>query len=153
MKRIWIKSVHKYILVDNKDFKYVNQYTWHLSRGYATSRVKNTPTRLHRFLLNPKKNELTDHINRNKLDNRRQNLRISTHKQNMSNRIKQSNNSSGYKGVRFLRDCDKWSARISKDGRINLGIFRSKIQAARAYDKAALKIYGKFACINFPSKR
>ena len=91
-----------------------------------------------------------DHINGNGLDNRRANLRLATIAQNAWNSIKR-NPRSGYKGVWFSADKSLWRAAIVYHGRrIHLGYFKDKTAAAKAYDAATRKYYGKFAKPNFP---
>jgi hypothetical protein len=117
---------------------------------------------MHRLIMKSKPNEIIDHINGNGLDNRKQNLRICTHIQNSYNRRKNANNTSGYKGVK--RACGnyysqlrkkgiiKWVAQINHEGkRIHLGVYDTKEEAAKIYDKRALELHGKFAKLNFPS--
>ncbi|MDB5823790.1 MAG: endonuclease [Herminiimonas sp.] len=88
-----------------------------------------------------------DHINRNKLDNRPENLRLATAAQNRANIGKQRNNSSGYKGV-FL-DRGKFRAAIRVSGlRRYLGTFGCAQAAAVAYDSAALAVFGEYAMTN-----
>lgn len=97
------------------------------------------------------KGELVDHIDRDGLNNRRSNLRLATTSQNMQNRPRQKNNSSGYKGVTFHKKRGEWRAKISVNGVTNnLGIFSSPEAAARAYDAAAREHFGEFAYLNFP---
>lgn len=94
---------------------------------------------------------LTDHINGDGLDNRRSNLRPATHAQNMRNRRKNWNNTSGFKGV-SLTENGTWRARITIDNRrVSLGCFADRIEAARAYDRAAQDLHGEFARLNFPA--
>ena len=97
------------------------------------------------------KGEQVDHINGDPLNNSRSNLRLATHGQNMSNRRVQVNNTSGYKGVTFRVKRNKYESAISYNGSmIYLGYFESAINAAKAYDAAALEHFGEFAVLNFP---
>ena len=90
-----------------------------------------------------------DHINGNTLDCRRENLRIVTSRQNTMN-IHIIRGKSCYKGVFWNKDIEKWYSRIGVNYKlINLGYFASEIEAAKAYDRAALKHFGEFARLNF----
>jgi len=122
-----------------------------------------TQPKLHRLIVarmlgrDLKKGEHVDHINGNGLDNRRSNLRISSNAQNSANTKKQQGEyTSRYKGVCWLKNIKKWSAYIgsSKPGSIvkrkYLGYYEAEEDAARAYDKAAIKYYKEFASLNFP---
>lgn len=98
---------------------------------------------MHRTLLGFPSGFLIDHINGNGLDNRRSNLRLATPAQNQFNRGKTKNNSSGFKGV--SRSGDKWRAQIRVGGRLkHLGIFKTKIEAAAAYERASAQFHGEF---------
>ena len=90
-----------------------------------------------------------DHIDGDRLNNRRSNLRVATLSQNQFNRPANKNNTSGYKGVCWCGQTRKWQAAICVMGRSHkLGRFPDKIEAARAYNEAALKYHGEFACLN-----
>ncbi len=95
-----------------------------------------------------------DHVNGDGLDNRRNNLRQANHSLNMRNKRLYRNNTSGFKGVMRNRGKGKpWYAAIKKDGRIyRLGNHLTPEDAARAYDKAALDLFGEFARLNFPQE-
>ena len=90
-----------------------------------------------------------DHANQNGLDNRRINLREATPSQQQANRGMQPNNTSGYKGVYWNRKERKWGARIEINYRaVRLGSFADPLDAARAYNRAALEAWGEFAWLN-----
>jgi len=90
-----------------------------------------------------------DHKDRNGLNNQRNNLRLATHKQNMANRSRHKGSVSKYLGVHWRKDRSRWLACITKDGvPCVLGSFKSEIDAAIAYNKAATRLHGEFANIN-----
>lgn len=90
-----------------------------------------------------------DHVNRNGLDNRRINLRRATPAQNVANKPPTRRNTSGYKGVSWHQRGRKWRASIKADGRmVSLGLFSDPAEAARAYNAAALELWGEFAWLN-----
>jgi hypothetical protein len=133
MKKIEL-SKGEYALVDDEDYEYLIQGTWHLStKGYAIGRYKNKRVTMHR-LVNQTPPELqTDHINRNKLDNRRINLRSVTASQNQHNTKIQSNNNSGYPGVSWKKYCSKWRAQIMVNRKnIQIGYFDNLHDAIKA---------------------
>jgi hypothetical protein len=141
--------------IDDEDFEILSKYSWSLSnKGYAyrTDAGKGRHIFMHRDLIPCKDypEEEIDHINRNKLDNRKSNLRICTKSQNLMNKPAQSNNTSGYKGVSKKKDRNKWQSQISVDGRLNyIGSFNTAEEAAEAYDRVAKIVYGNFAVTNF----
>lgn len=97
--------------------------------------------------------EHIDHINGIRVDNRIENLRLATRSQNAANQKLSSQNTSGYKGVTKSKQDRRWRAQIKINQKlIVVGWFETKEEAARAYDKKALKLFGDFAYLNFPSK-
>lgn len=93
--------------------------------------------------------ELCDHKDGNGLNNCRSNLRLATHAQNMRNSQIRRNNTSGYKGVMWYAKTKKWRARIRFNNQgMDLGDYKDIKDAARAYNEAALKYHGEFACLN-----
>lgn len=101
---------------------------------------------LHRLILRPKHGLSVDHKNRDRLDNRRENLRCCTHSQNAANALWRKDS---YKGVWWKKTHKAWSATIRKDQKTyHLGCFADASDAARAYDKAALELFGEFALTN-----
>ncbi|WP_152047931.1 AP2 domain-containing protein [Aureimonas psammosilenae] len=94
---------------------------------------------------------LVDHRNGRTDDNRLSNLRSATGSQNSSNRKLPVTNTNGYRGVRFHPRSQRWNAQIGDgDKKVWLGSFATAIEAARAYDAAALEMKGEFARLNFP---
>ena len=92
-----------------------------------------------------------DHINGDKLDNRRENLRHATNAQNNANRKKSEGTSSKYKGVRWDKSRSKWMAALEHNHKSRtLGRFDNEEVAARCYDLAASEVFGEFAKLNFP---
>jgi hypothetical protein len=149
----------KVAIVDAADFDFLSQWNWRAqpSRGlfYVTRngpRVhggKRATIFMHEILLPCESGKKPDHKNRNPLDNRRENLRPSTHAQNKANGKKQRNNTSGFKGVSLEKRRGSWIAYIKlNQKRIYLGSFASAQQAAVAYDIAAIKYFGEFANTN-----
>jgi len=134
-----------------------SKYSWCLD-GYVQRLILNNegnPRRilLHREVCPAAPGLEVDHINRNKLDNRRENLRECTRSQNSMNKGKMVSEKrqfkSKYKGV--CRNKGLWRARIYKDAKqISLGYFDTEEEAARAYDNKAYELFGNFAALNFP---
>ncbi len=135
-------------IIDKQDWWLVGQFHWYAhSTGYAFAGVCHNGNqrmiKLHRLISGFPPFHI-DHRNGNGLDNRRRNLRPCTHSQNLSNRGKQRNNTSGFKGV--CQHGKKWRAKIWVDRRqIHLGYFNHKHNAALAYKNAARKYHGEFA--------
>lgn len=153
MKKIKLTQ-GKYALVDEADFECLNQFKWHYNfYGYAVCnsvRIGNY-TYMHRLLLGLQKGDKKegDHINHNKLDNRRCNLRICTKQQNLWN-MESKTGVSKYKGVHLNKRSNKWYAQLQTQNGRYIGSFNLEIEAAKAYDKKAKEIFGEFAKLNFP---
>jgi hypothetical protein len=136
----------KKVMVDNLDFKWLNQWKWSYGkRGYATRtiylgkidekyKVKNVY--MHRLINKTPVGKQTDHINRNKLDNQRKNLRTVSKSINLHNVGLRSTNTSGYKGVSFDRKRNRWEAYITVYyKKFHLGYFNDIHKAHFAVDK------------------
>lgn len=146
-----------YALVDKEDFDRLSKIRWYLVKGYAKTHLSSgnggsnylISIPMHSFITNTygigvNGNLETDHINGNKLDNRRKNLRSCTRSQNIANRTLKRNNKTGYKGV----SNSKGGFQVTIAGSY-VGWFKDKIEAAKAYDSKAKELYGDFAKTNF----
>lgn len=153
----------KVALVDDEDYDALAAHRWYAkkSRGSRFYAVRNGPqgrgprqtVLMHAAIAGTPTGMVTDHIDRDGLNNQRSNLRVCNIAENASNRGKNKNNSTGFKGVgRHPRhESNLWVAQIWKlNRRIHLGVFPTAEAAARAYDEAAPLHHGKFAVLNFP---
>lgn len=123
---------------------------FYVGNGYAVREVDNATTYMHKVIMKASREFQVDHINGNKLDNRKTNLRLCSAAQNSMNKSIASNNTSGYKGVTWRKSRSKWLASIRINTTlIHLGSFDYKEQAALAYDAAARKYFKQFAKLNF----
>ena len=127
----------------------------HSTTKYASVWLDGKNVYLHRYVLSRMLGrELTsadkaDHINGNGLDNRRCNIRLCEHRQNMWNQGSRKNTSSIYKGVTFFKRDGSWQAKIAPNGKtIHLGYFQTEAEAAQAYNEKAKEIFGEFAKLN-----
>lgn len=134
-------------IVDDEDYKELNKHNWYYSKGYAKRSLyadkKQTTIAMHRIILNTPDDMETDHINCNKLDNRKENLRVCTHAENQCNKRKYKNNTSGHKGV-VIRG-GKFIPQIKHNNKlIHLGTYNTLEQAAEIYTNKAKELFGKF---------
>jgi hypothetical protein len=153
----------KTTVFDDEDWPLLRPYKWHAAQQwnglfYAVTKVWNPETkkqfilRMHRVITDAPKGILVDHENGDGLVNHRWNLRVATSSQNGQNKRKQANAKwSKYKGVTFIERDRKWKAAIWTNGKYYfLGYFQIEEDAAMAYDRAALEMFGEFARLNFP---
>src|SRR3990167_702232 len=150
MKKIKL-SQGKVALVDDEDYEWVNQWKWCYQRcvrpsgeyqGYAIRSLHPGQMRMHRLIIGAKKGEEVDHINRNKLDNRRKNLRIAFKNENRHNINVRKDSKTGIKGVTYVKKLKKYRAYIQVNSKqYNLGFFKNKTTAARKYKRVAEAVY------------
>lgn len=150
---------NKYALIDAEDFDLVSGWTWSACKYgrtfYAKCSVrvagKQTSVKMHRLIMSADEGEAVDHINGDGLDNRRCNLRLASKSQNGQNQANCRTHSSRFKGVSWDKQTGRWRSKIQCDGMtFHIGRFHSEIEAARAYDSAALELFGDYARLNFP---
>lgn len=142
-----IKNKEYHILVDDDLWHEYSAKFWHISNGYAKTNVDDTTIFMHRMVMNATDDDMIDHINKNRLDNRRCNLRIAKHDENNHNRTKKRNASSKYYGVN--KNGNRWCGRFRYQGKtIYCGTFATELEAAKAYNAKATEYYGEYANIN-----
>lgn len=145
----------EYSVIDEIDVAIVRKYLWSKTvSGYAQgANGSGLPQLMHRVIMSPPKGVEVDHINGDKLDNRRQNLRLCSNAENQRNTSARRECTSSYKGVNFDKASGRWRARIGINRKtIHIGRYTSEIEAAHAYDNAARKAFGEFARLNFPEE-
>lgn len=145
----------KFALIDDEDYEKVKQYRWFITgkkARYVVARINEKFIYLHHLIMGkPEKGSVIDHRNGDPYDNQKNNLRICTHSQNRGNSKKNRNGASEFKGVviRNRRGKKRITAQIKFTAKsMYLGDFKTEVDAARAYNSAALKYFGEFAKIN-----
>lgn len=132
---------------DKEDYDKIKDYNWYINLGYVVSHSSKKEIRMHRLLMPTDK--LVDHINHNKADNRKCNLRPVTIAQNGYNRKKSSHNTSGVNGVGYDNYYKKWRAYIGLNGKdIKLGFFKNIDDAVKARKEAEEKYFGEYSYDN-----
>lgn len=135
------------ILVDYEDFEKISKYSWCVSKtGYAVANINGKVTKMHRYILGITNPEIViDHINHNTLDNRKNNLRICTNKENSRNAKIGKNNKTGFIGISIAYN-GKYRARIMVDRKeIALGHYTNIEDAIAAREKAEKLYFKEFA--------
>ena len=150
----------KHAIVDADLYEFLMQWTWCVRydpdsrRWYAITNIRTATGRamlpMHRIIMNAPEGTIVDHRDTlATLDNRRDNLRFATVSQNAANSRVSKNNTSGYVGVTLCRCTNLWRAKIGVAKKeLHLGRFKTREEAALAYNKAAIKYFGEFAHLN-----
>ena len=160
------KAAGRVALVDDEDYDLVMQYRWHVQETHEISlktgedRIKSGPYAvrgfirdghhatqfMHNLIMGAKG---IDHRNHDTLDNRRENLRFTSHSLNAANQQLRTDGTSRYKGVSLEHRRGRWVARVQIEGRRTfLGYFASEEDAARAYNAKAAELHGAHAWLN-----
>ena len=150
-------------IVDDDCYERLSKYNWqytyygYASRGaFKEELASGSPSNIlmHRELMNAPNGVDVDHINGDRLDNRLENLRLCSRKENLRNTMKRMNTKKGvasskYKGIYWAKDRNKWRATIRFNGKnYHIGTFEDELEAAKAYNEYAEKHFGDFARIN-----
>jgi hypothetical protein len=143
---------NQFALVDDADYPELSKYKWTFNNGYA-SRFSTGEGKdrkiiyMHRLLVNPPTGLEVDHINWNRLDNRRRNLRAVTRTENMLNKpCYKKRADQTYKYITFNQRVQAWHAQL---GKVKIGTFHDERHAAMAHDMWAKSLYGKDSVLNF----
>jgi hypothetical protein len=144
------------LVIDADDETLLLAHSWYLGKnGYVAGRANGRIQCLHRAIAEAVAGrsltfvEKVDHVNGNKMDNRRCNLRVVTNRQNATNRVGVAGSSSQFKGVCYRARLDRWSAQITAHGLdYYLGCFKTEEEAAYVYDQFALELHGTYARLN-----
>lgn len=144
-----------------EDFDLIKEYKWYVKEnGYPMTHIfddatgKDKKVKMSRLIMNPPDAYVIDHIDRDPLNNQRNNLRICTQVQNMYNQSLNKLNTSGFKGVFYNKELNKWTAQIKVNQKnIYLGIFDKIEDAHQARIKADLKYFGEFSSFQTKNKQ
>ena len=139
------------VMVDDEDYKKLSSFNWQVDKYMSVSSHTTDKGRMliHRYIMNCPDNMEIDHIDGNRLNNQKSNLRFATSAQNKMNRGPRKDNKSGFKGVSLNKALNKWTARIMIENKYkHLGLFETKEEAAKAYNEYAKENFGEFAWLN-----
>ncbi|WP_346961377.1 HNH endonuclease [Clostridium sp.] len=141
---IKVSNSNNVFIIDLEDLEKIINYTWHESKkGYITSKINNKLTRLHRLIMNVTDRDIqVDHIDRDKLNNRKGNLRLCFNKDNARNKTEPINNKSGFRGVFYSKEKNKWQVKI---GNKFIGYYENYYDAVSKRKEVELEQYGIFS--------
>lgn len=161
MKIISLTNSDELVQVSDEDYDFLNQWNWQIDKKKSIRRCEwingiKTVIIMSRAIAERIGLDLSgdiDHEDRDPTNNERENLRAATRSQNQANVGLRKDNTTGYKGVHFHTKTQKYIAYINVNGkRFNLGYYFYAVNAAQAYDRAAIKYFDKFAWTNFPKE-
>lgn len=144
------------ILFDLEDYDKIKDYCWYVqytNKEKSYKRVQGTIKhgqyiKMHRLIIDCPNDCVVDHVNRNPLDNRKENLRVCSQTENMRNRKQNINNKLGIKGVYQIKNGSYCARIIKEDIAYHIGLFDTVKEAADAYDSKAKELFGEFAYLN-----
>lgn len=136
----------RFFQFDKEDYERIKEFKWIVNSDGYVLKANNCNESMHRFLMGYPKGMEVDHINHNKLDNRKSNLRICTHQQNVMNIERKKKSNSGHKGIFYSEKYNKYLAHIGYNKKlIHLGTFDTLEEALEVRKKAELEYFGEFA--------
>lgn len=137
-------------IIDKVDLECVQKHQWWNCKGYPETRIDGKGVKLHNFLIKVEPGFNVDHIDRDRRNNCRSNLRVCTNKENSYNKSLRCDSRTGYMGVSYISTRRYYAAYITHNGkRFYGGQFQSSVEAAKARDNLAKKFFGEFANLNF----
>jgi len=145
----------RFAIVDAEDYDRLSEHKWHVMKcvrtEYAGSYQDGKYILMHRVLLNAPHHRIVDHRDGNGLNNRKHNLRLCTHQENLYNQRPRLGGTSRFRGVCWRKTRRKYETKIQKNGkRYSLGYYHDETEAAVVYDIKAMELFGEFAYLNFP---
>lgn len=152
---------NQFALVDAENYDYLMQWKWYANfdpctKSFYACRKSTTingelkTIYMHRVIMNVTDPKIyVDHVNHDRLNDCKSNLRIATHAQNQANTTSRENSSSKYLGVSWLKARNKWIVQLRKDKKLTyIGLFKNESDAALAYNEKAIEVHGEFANLN-----
>lgn len=148
---------NKFSKIDKSDYEIICNFGWYYAArsGYAYSgsinncSKENTRKVMHRYIMNVSSSNIQiDHINGDRLDNRRSNLRLATNAENSRNGYIRKDNKSGHRGISFDSSRNKWFAEICKDKKRYRKRFKYKEDAIAWYKEKAIALFGEFCALD-----